>query len=85
MRVVRVIEMQPDEERPLPATAQPAQRAVGNILRPPFHALVAIFAGLALVKIGVIQVEPTLETGGRRCGIENIGSKERRGVVAASV
>jgi hypothetical protein len=46
--------MQPDEERPLLVTAQPAQSAISNILGTPFHALVAVLARLALVKIGVI-------------------------------
>jgi hypothetical protein len=77
--------MQPDEERPLQVTAQPAQSAISNILSAPLDTLVAIFARLALVKIGVVYVKTALETGGGRCGIENIGSKERRGVVAASM
>ena len=77
--------MQPDEERPLLVTAQPAQSAISNILGTPFHALVAVLARLTLVKIGVIYVKTALEAGGGRCGIENVGSKERRGVVAASM
>src|ERR1700687_5257964 len=60
IRVVGIVEMQPNEKRPLPVTAQPAQSAIGNILRTPLHALVAVFARLTLVKIGVIHIEAAL-------------------------
>src|SRR4030081_1137022 len=50
IRVVSIVEMQPDEKRPLLVTAQPTQGSIGNILRAPLHALVAVFARLTLVK-----------------------------------
>jgi len=62
IRVMGIVEMQPEEKRSLLVTAQPRQRAIGHILGAPLHALVAVFARLTLVKIGVIHVEAALET-----------------------
>src|SRR5260370_12276290 len=77
--------MQPNKKRPLLVAAKPAQGAVGTILRAPLHALVAVFARLTLVKIGVIRVEAALEARSGRRRIENIGSKECRRVIAVLV
>src|SRR5208282_342822 len=64
IRVVGIIEMQPDEERPLLVPLQPMKRPIGDLLGPPLHALVAIFSRLAGVKIGVIEIESSVKTGG---------------------
>ncbi len=85
VRIVGIVEMQPDEKRPLLMTAQPAQRAVGNILGAPLHALVAILSRLALMKMGVIQVKAAVEAGSSRTRIENIGPNERCRVIAVPV
>src|SRR5437016_1747450 len=83
--VMRIVEMQPDKKRPLLMTAQPSQSAIGNILRAPLRALVAVFARLTLVKVGVIHVEAALEarSSGRR--IQNVGSKKCRCVITVLV
>src|SRR5208282_2510068 len=83
--VVGIVEMQPDEEWPLLMMAQPPESAVGNILSPPLHALVAVFSWLAHVEVGVIDVKPTLKAGGRRCRIENVGPNKRCRVIAVVV
>src|SRR6266404_1617768 len=82
IRVMGIVEMQPDEKRPLLVTAQPAQRAISNIFRAPLHALVPVFARLTLVKIGVINVETALEARSGRRRIENVSSKKCRCVIA---
>src|ERR1700674_364287 len=85
IRVMGIVEMQPDEKRPLLVTAQPAQGAVGNVLRAPLDALVPVFSRLALVKIRVIQVKAALEARSGRRRIENIGGKKCRCVIAVLV
>src|SRR5664279_2188895 len=84
IRIVRIIKVEPDKERPLLMTAEPSQRAIGNILSPTFNTLVAVLSGLALVKVGVIHVKTTFETGGRRRRIEDIGSDKCRCVIPVS-
>src|SRR5260370_27539581 len=85
IRVVSIVEMQPDEKRPLLMTAQPAQRAVGNILRAPLPALLTVLSSLALLKLSLIHVEATLEAQSTRCRVENIGAQERRRVISVMV
>src|ERR1700676_4741470 len=85
IRVMSIVEVQPDEKWPLLVTAQPPQRAVSNIFRAPLHALVAVFARLTLVKIGVIYVEAALEARSGRRRIKYIGSKKCRCVIAMLV
>ncbi len=82
IRIVGIVEMQPDKKRPLLMTAQPTQRAIRNILRAPLDAFVAVFSRLALVKVRVVYVKAALETWSRRSWIENIGTEERRSVIA---
>ena len=78
IRIVRIVEMHPDEKRSLRVAAQPVDGAFGNVFSAPFDAVVAVFAGLALMKMGVIQIEAAVEAGGRSRRIENIGPDERR-------
>src|SRR6266568_9504855 len=86
IRIVRVIEMHPQENRHMRLLLQPSQRVTHYGRCPPLLACVAAFTLPAGMETGVIDIKSTSETGSRRAlRIEHLRSHKRRSRISVSV
>src|SRR5262252_6733136 len=84
--IVRVIEMKPQEKRPVRQLTQPRERAIDDIAGPSLNRLVAVRAMTTQVETGVVDFESAIEAGrGAIEGIENQRTDKGARVVALGV
>jgi hypothetical protein len=84
--IVRVIEMNPEEEGTLVILTQPSQGAIYDHYRSPFDGLVAVHTMRAQVKTGIINIKPAVEArSGTIARVEYQGTDKCRGVVSPPV
>src|SRR6266403_6290175 len=83
--VVRVVEMHPDEERPLVVCGQPLQRVSDDFAAAAFNRLVTVFSLAPSVEAGIVEVKSALKTGSRPCSwAEDQRADKRRGVISVT-
>ena len=81
-----VVEMHPDEERPLIVCGQPLQSVSNDFAAAAFDGLVTVFSLVPPVEAGIVGVESTLKAGGRPClRIEDQRADKRRRMISYRV